>query len=160
MQPIIDSLLKGDNASRNKIRNLVDENNNTEIIKLLSQHNTNQYVQYIFGNYYMSKKDPESIKLAIKYLEPSADQGNSDSEYCLGVLYLYGPHVQIDKKRGLKYLDKSINQNHPEALSALGDYYLDIDYGKSFSYKKMAAAHAVAYYIPDECIIRLVSNII
>ena len=55
----------------------------------------------------LNKGGIENIKLAIKELELSAQQGNSEALYNLGTIYQYGKAGQIDYKKALDFYFKS-----------------------------------------------------
>jgi TPR repeat protein len=65
-------------------------------------------------------KDPAE---AVKWLQKSADQGNSDGENMLGNLYAGGIGVDKDLTKAVDLFQKSAAQNNPHACASLGRAY-------------------------------------
>lgn len=65
-------------------------------------------------------KDPAE---AVKWLQKSADQGNSDAENVLGGLYVSGNGVGKDPAKAVDLFRKAAEQNNPHACANLGRAY-------------------------------------
>ena len=61
---------------------------------------------------------------AVKWYRKAAEQGNSDSQCALGLLYYEGTGVPQDLREGFVWLRKSAEQGHAFAQYAVGLYYL------------------------------------
>ncbi|RIB01797.1 kinase-like domain-containing protein [Gigaspora rosea] len=70
--------------------------------------------------------DQEKRMEFLKYLQLSADQGNTDAEYTLGRLYLTGSIVNVDRETGLNYLKLATLNDHKEARELLKNENIDI----------------------------------
>lgn len=89
----------------------------------LSNH---AYANDLLGKIYASQSSPAyHPQLAEKILKPSADKGDSFSQYTLANLYLdkAGPMFSLDK--ALNLLECSANQGYVLAQYSLGRLYLD-----------------------------------
>jgi TPR repeat protein len=56
---------------------------------------------------------------AARWYRLSADQGDPDAQYNLGVLYLKGTGVPKDRDEAVRWFKKAAGQNHASAVSAL-----------------------------------------
>lgn len=80
----------------------------------------------------------------ISKLKQSADQGDMQAQFALGVCFLYGDGVEKNYDMALKYFQLASNQGHISALYALATCYKDghgviKDERKAFEYLKKAA---------------------
>lgn len=56
---------------------------------------------------------------AAAWYRKSADQGYANAQYNLGVLYLHGQGVKLDREAALRWLRMAAGQNHQPAMAAL-----------------------------------------
>lgn len=56
----------------------------------------------------------------LKQLQHKAEQGNAEAQTTLGICYVNGYGVAIDRKRAMKYFGDAAEQGHAEALYQLG----------------------------------------
>ena len=66
-------------------------------------------------------------KEAVKLYQKSANQGNTDALFELGICYLNGDGVHYNEKTGLNLLQKAADLGEVEALLFMGDYYIGPD---------------------------------
>lgn len=109
--------------------------------QLLKMDLTDSLNQFIIGLvYYDGLGIDEDIKQALFYFNLSADQGNSFSQFFIG---LYEQTTNKDYKKARYYFEQSSN-NISRALYTLGNcYYMGIgvfqDFEEAFKYYKLAA---------------------
>ncbi len=60
---------------------------------------------------------------ALDDLIRSAEQGNAEAQYSLGVLYIEGQGVPQDDAEGVKWFRFAAEQGHAAAQSSLGNMY-------------------------------------
>ena len=108
-------------------------------------------VQYETGmNYMYGKGGVEMDEItAIKWLRKSADQGNRDAQFEMGVAYYWGfkrtTGIDKDLKISYEYLLKAANQGHVGAQTWIGDMHEKgkgtvKDWDKAVYWYKKAAA--------------------
>jgi TPR repeat protein len=56
---------------------------------------------------------------AFRELLPLASEGNAEAEYAVGYMYYYGFGAPQDTETGMFWMQKSANQQHQPAISAL-----------------------------------------
>ena len=93
---------------------------------------------------YYGKDCVSNIKLAVEWLEKSAEQGFPYAQLALGRIYLNGYGVPQDLKRAKDYLDKAVAVRIIDAWNALAAYYAnnnnpDKDLKRSYEYELQAA---------------------
>lgn len=92
-----------------------------EAFKLLreaAEHGETDLASYQLGIAYMNGLGIEQDKLtAVKHLQPSAEKGNSESQYLIGSAYLT---VKAKAKRARKWLVKAANAGHALAQYRVG----------------------------------------
>ena len=84
--------------------------------------------------------DPE---IAYEWIAMAADQGLAWAQHFMGIaLVSEGSPIKQDLKRGLAYYKAAAEQDHAEALTALGNYYafMEPDYVVANQYFEKAAA--------------------
>ncbi|GBC05371.1 hypothetical protein RclHR1_00620011 [Rhizophagus clarus] len=64
---------------------------------------------------------------AIRYLEMSANSGNSTAMYNIGSAYWNGNYVKKDQAKGAKYLRKAAVQNQPKAIEMCKIYNIELN---------------------------------
>lgn len=104
-----------------------DSDNN---VSLSSQNNSSKSTQsieefeegldYLYGN--KKKRDVEHAK---QLFFKSADHGNPDAMYYLGLMYKDGVAVEKDLKSAAKWFSKASEEFHPDAMFELANIYLD-----------------------------------
>jgi len=88
---------------------------------------------------------PDS-SLLMKTVEPSATTGDAHAQVLMGVAYLRGKGVELDKSKGLSWLEKSSTAGSSEGQYLLGQYYFqdgkanDEDLRKAVEYFHKSAA--------------------
>lgn len=66
------------------------------------------------------EKEAENSKPdVVKWIQHSAEKGNANAQYCLGVMCAAGDSVQKDVSNAVKWLSKASEQRHVEAQSLL-----------------------------------------
>jgi hypothetical protein len=85
----------------------------------------------------------------IAYCKKKADQGDSDVQYDLGLMYGKGQRVPQDYKEAIKWYTKSAKQGHAEAQNALGLAYahgtsVPQNYSEAVKWYRKAAEQGVA----------------
>lgn len=83
--------------------------------------------KYIVANTDLSKIDYNEI-------EEQASKGNTFYQYKLGRKLFYGENIEINKKAGLKWLQKAADVKEPDALYCLG--FINFEGEKLFSNKR------------------------
>ena len=78
------------------------------------------YEQNILGRIYYEEQD---YKYAFYLWTKSAEQGNADAQYNLGVMYYHGQGVKQDEKKAFYLWTKSAEQGHADAQYNLGIMY-------------------------------------
>src|SRR5438128_1493169 len=76
--------------------------------------------QFNLGETYDNKKE---YKMAIKYYQLSADQGNANAQNNLGYMYHNGFGVNKDYKMTVKYYQLSAQQCDVDSAKKLGNIY-------------------------------------
>ena len=71
--------------------------------------------------YHTGSKGEKNIDKAIEYYEKAASFGDIKSEYWLGIIYL---NEKDDLLKGIKWIEKSANNNHPGGQLNLGKAYI------------------------------------
>lgn len=89
--------------------------------------------------------DPEK---ALTCYRLAAEGGDPNSQYYLGLMYLYGKRVKKDERRGFEWLEKSANQGFREAMLEIAECYsegrgVEKSGEKSDSWKRRASTEAV-----------------
>lgn len=56
---------------------------------------------------------------AFRYLLPLAVEGKPEAEYAVGYMYYYGYGVPMDTESGIFWIDKSAEQDYPQAITAV-----------------------------------------
>ena len=79
-------------------------------------------------------------------LTSRADQGDTDAQFELGILLLFGHCVSEDQNAGLERLESAAEQDHAEAAYILGRLYSDDSHGlfdalQAHRYLRIAAVH-------------------
>jgi TPR repeat protein len=101
-------------------------------------YSVNHYTFAFLGSYYLNRNPPDRQKgmeclfTAINMGHPDkfslyiklAEEGNAIAQYMIGSLYLEGQDIPQDIKEGLKWLQKSADQNNDHAQCYLGAIYL------------------------------------
>lgn len=64
--------------------------------------------------YYSNKEYAQTFTT----LKPLAEKGDSEAQYSLGYLYLYGEGVKKDEKRAIFWINKAANQGFADAINA------------------------------------------
>lgn len=103
-------------------------------LKLFNEINEKNYDKYILlyiGSMYLEGEVCEkNIELGIEYLEKSAEQDNVEAQMKLIQIYIDGlDGIEGDKKKGLYWLKRAVNNNSKDAKYLLGlvYYYGDND---------------------------------
>lgn len=97
------------------------------------------------------------IRKGITLIEESADSGNYDGKFLLGISYLYGVGVEKNINKGLELLKESANQNNCDANSALAKLYftgfenIKENRAEAFKYAKRGADEGFTNYILSIC---------
>ena len=74
---------------------------------------------------------------ALEILKPLAEDGNSEAQKLLGIMYDYGHGVKVDPKRALEWYTKSAEQGDPAVQFKVGAKYFRGD-GAERNYKEAA----------------------
>ncbi len=92
--------------------------------------------------------------IALQEIKPLAEQGNSDAQTFLGVMYAEGQGVPQDYAEAVRWYRKAAEQGHAAAQFNLGSmYYVGLgvprDYAKAAKWHRKAAeqGHASAQFI-------------
>lgn len=81
----------------------------------------NMVCQREYGSRLLEKNDPSGIK----YLEKAADQGDSQSQYMVGMIYFTGMYdVRQSRYMGENYLRKAARQGNADAIKAMKTFLL------------------------------------
>ncbi|MBQ7796059.1 MAG: sel1 repeat family protein, partial [Lachnospiraceae bacterium] len=67
----------------------------------------------------------QEFQQAASFFHQAAEQGDSEAQYQLGLLYLEGLGVKKDEKTGAGWIQKSAAQEHNEAIRKLAWCYLN-----------------------------------
>lgn len=100
----------------------------------------------------------------IEKLEALKAEGNTDATVCLAVFYLEGLGVIADEEIGLKLLKEAAEAGNPNAYEALGDGYLNAQFGltedpqKGQEYMEKAAEAGLAPAI-GKCALNYVNGV-
>lgn len=94
----------------------------------------------------------------LKQLQHEAEQGNAEAQTTLGICYVNGYGVAIDRKRAMKYFGDAAEQGHAEALYQLGichyyGYGVPSNQSQAAEFWEVAAntGHAEAQYQLGNC---------
>jgi TPR repeat protein len=69
-------------------------------------------------------RKPNQMTLeAISYLNLAANQHYAPAEYVLGMIYLQGVYVRMDKQKGIALITRASDKNYIPALKTLGQFY-------------------------------------
>ena len=110
-------------------------------------------LKYLYGN--NRKGDVEAAK---QLFFKSADKGNTDAMYYLGLMYKDGLAVDKNMNSAFKWFSKASDEFHPDAMFELANLYLNEDFGKKdpesafslYSYSaaagNTAAMNTLGYY--------------
>lgn len=94
------------------------------------------------GQCLCQKGDKENIAKGIALIKESADSGDPDGKYILGVYYTNGVGIEKDMNKGMKLIQESASQNNFAANTTLAVIYFDgiggikADHAKAFKYAK------------------------
>lgn len=85
-----------------------------------------------------------SYKNAAAYLQKSANQGNAEAEYRLGMLYFDGKGVSVDNAKALRLFESAAEKKQPQAQMMAGLMYyvgkgVKVDYKKAVYYLTQSA---------------------
>lgn len=96
---------------------------------------------HLLGTYfYYGFTVPRFLLKAIEWLLKSANQGYSDSQYMLGMIYESTAHDEKQKELAETYYERAAQQNHPYAEYAIGINALEKeDYHRAVFYLEKAA---------------------
>ena len=68
--------------------------------------------QYNLGDQYEGMEGTENHKIAAMWFRKSAEQGYTESQYSLGLMYLWGKGVQQDYREAEAWFRKAAEQGH------------------------------------------------
>ena len=94
-----------------------------KIKSLLNQLGENADAETQFALAHCLKDKEEAVKWYLK----SAEKGNTDALFELGICYLSGDGVHYNEKKGLNLLQKAADLGEDEALLYMGNYYIGPD---------------------------------
>lgn len=106
--------------------------------------NGNVKLQYEIGMMFKTDEEELDYNKAYKYLLMAAQNGYSDAQCELGVMYCMGQIVSLNYEEGFKWLIKASEQNNDYAQGNLGYMYengigVERDLKKAFNYYLLAA---------------------
>ena len=103
-----------DKATADMLETSVGGNTNT------TDNPTDAKAQFDLATKYFASKDYAET---LKWLRKSAEQGNSDAQKSIGMMYQYGFGVTKDYAEAVKWYRKSAEQENKIAQNLLGDMY-------------------------------------
>ncbi len=88
----------------------------------LGSPNLQRCMQYNLGN---CRRVPQDDKQAVHWFTKSAEQGDADAQYNLGLMYAEGDGVPQDDKQAVHWFTKSAEQGDAGAQFSLGVMYAE-----------------------------------
>ena len=75
------------------------------------------------------KRIPKDYAEAVTWYRKAAEQGHSEAQFSLGLMYVAGQGVSLDGveafREALKWYRRAAEQGHSDAQYLLGSYYVD-----------------------------------
>ena len=119
------------------------ENSSFEEVKNIFKQSNNAEAQNFLGDLYFKGKKTNYVE-AFDWYAKAAEQGNSNAQFSLGVMYENGRGVKENYTRAIEWYEKAAEQGNVKAQYTLGSIYLwgfkiEPDYEKAFKWLKKAA---------------------
>lgn len=102
--------------------------------------------QLLIGDaYYSGDGKPKDYAMAAKWLLPSAESGNIESQFMIGIMFEEGQHFQQDDSKAVYWYRKAAEQGHENSSVNLGTCYKEghgvpKDFSQASYWFKKAAA--------------------
>ena len=101
------------------------------IIKLLDKYLINDKSNYFLLYGKMNKKEKKYEK-ARNFFEKSIKEGNSESMYQYGKMYIKGQGIEKNEKEGIKFIKMSISYGFVRASCEYGLYLMNRNQGNGW----------------------------